>query len=91
MNRRGSFVHWRGAPLLGAHCAALGASLVVVMRHGGPRSALWTSLSTGPHRSGASSDTSSHSLLAAHLKHKSQEVIPLHHSSFLILLNVIIF
>ena len=74
MNRCGGLVDWRGAPLLGTHGAAMGASLVVlVVRHGGHRLAPWTSLSTGPCRSGASSDTSSRSLLAVHLKH-NQEV-----------------
>lgn len=71
VNRCGGLVDWRGAPLLRAHGAAVVASLVVlVVRHGGHRLAPWTSLSTGPRRSGASSDTFSHSLLAVHLKNK---------------------
>lgn len=71
MNRCGGLVDWHGGPLLRAHGAAVGASLVVlVVRHGGHRLAPWTSLSTGPRRSGASSDTFSHSLLAVHLKNK---------------------
>lgn len=75
MNRCGGLVDWRGAPLLRAHGAAVGASLVVlVVRHGGHQLTLCTSLSTGPHRSGASSDTSSRSLIAVHLKNKGQEV-----------------
>ena len=79
VNRSAGLVHWRGAPLLRAHGAAVGAPLVVMMlRHVGHQLAVWTSLSTGPLRSGASSDTSSGSLLAVHLKQEDQEVILLH-------------
>lgn len=75
VNRCGGLVHGREAPVLRAHGAALGASLVVmVVRHGRHQLALWTSLSTGPHRSRASSDTSSRSVLVVHLKHRHQEV-----------------
>lgn len=76
MNRSGGLVDWRGAPLLRAHGAAM---VVLLVSHGGYQLALWTSLSTGPCRSGASSDSISSSLLAVHLKTKQvQEVTLLH-------------
>lgn len=61
MDWRRDLVHRRRAPLLRAHGAAVGASLLIVLvvRHCGHRAALWTSLCTRPRRSGASSDTSS--------------------------------
>lgn len=79
LNRCGGLAHWREAPLLGAQGAAVEASLVLmVLRHGGHQSALWSFLSTGTHRLGTSSKTSSHLQPAAHLKHKGQEVILQH-------------
>lgn len=58
MNWCGGLIERCGAPLLGAHGAALGASRVVlVVRHGGHWLALWTSLNTGTCRSEASSDS----------------------------------
>lgn len=76
VNRCGGLVDWRGTPLLGAYGAALEATLVLLVRHGGHHSAPWTSLSTEPCRSGTSSSTSL--LPAAHLKHKCQEVTRFH-------------
>lgn len=75
MNRCGGLIDWRGAPLLRAHGAAM---VVLVVRHCGHQLAPWTSLSTGPCRSGASSDSVSSSLLAVHLKKQGQEVTLLH-------------
>ena len=76
----GGLVDWGATPLLRAHGAAVGATLVlVVVRHVGHQLAPWTSLSTGPRGSAASSDTRSQ--LAVHLKkkkHKGQEVTPSH-------------
>lgn len=72
MNWCGALVDGREAPLLRAHGAAMGASLVVlVVRHVGRQLTLCTSLNTGPCRSGASSEaawqhTSSRSRLAVH-------------------------
>lgn len=58
MNWRGGLIDRCGAPLLGAHGTALGATLVVlVVRHGGHWLARWTSLNTGTYRSEASSDS----------------------------------
>lgn len=75
MNRCGGLIDWRGAPLLRAHGAAMGASMIVlVVRHGRHQLAPCTSLSTGPCRSGASSETVSSSVLAVHLKNEGQEV-----------------
>lgn len=75
VNWCGGFVDRRGTPLLRAHGAAMGASLVVlVMRHGWHQSAPQTSFSTESHGLGASSDTSSHALLSVHLKNHSQKV-----------------
>lgn len=82
MNRCGGLIDWRGAPLLRAHGAAMGASMIVlVVRHGRHQLAPCTSLSTGPCRSGASSETVSSSVLAVHLKNEGQEVtqLYLHH------------
>lgn len=76
MNWSGGLVDRHGAPLLGAHGAAM---VVLVVRHGGHQLAPWASLSTGPCRPGASSDRVSSSLLAVRLKEKHvQEVTSLH-------------
>lgn len=77
----GGLVDWGATPLLRAHGAAMGATLVlVVVRHVGHQLAPWTSLSTGPRGSAASSDTRSQ--LAVHLKKKTK-VRKLHHRIYL--------
>lgn len=71
VNWSGGLVDRRGAPLLRAHGAAM---VVLVVRHGGHQLAPWTSLSTGPCRSGASSGAVSqaHCLLFIWRKKKKQ-------------------
>lgn len=78
MNWCGGLIDGCGAPLLRAHGAAMGASIVLVVRHDRHQLAPFTSLSTGPCRSGASSKTVSSSVLAVHLKSEGQEVRLLH-------------